>query len=82
MQNEDPSESDMEQFAGDTGFCPHCGEEIWDEAYACPECGEVVEGMVSHQKLDRPSRRFTQKSVVILVVVLVAILTGLAFKII
>ena len=56
MNDEDPSEADMQRFSSDMGFCPHCGEEVWDEAYACPECGEVVEGMVSHQNIPAPSR--------------------------
>ena len=81
MKDEDPSEADMERFAGDMGFCPHCGEDVWDEAYACPECGEVVEGMVSHQKIGHTSRRLSQKTVIILVIVLAVALAGLAFRI-
>jgi hypothetical protein len=81
MIDEDPTEADMERFAGDTGFCPHCGEEVWDEAYACPECGEVVEGMVSHQNLDNPSRRLTRKTVIVLVFFLILGLVGIAFRI-
>jgi ribosomal protein S27AE len=81
MIDEDPTDADMERFAGDTGFCPHCGEEVWDEAYACPECGEVVEGMVSHQKLDHPSRRLTRKTVIVLVFFLILGMVGIAFRI-
>ena len=81
MNDEDPSEADMQRFSSDMGFCPHCGEEVWDEAYACPECGEVVEGMVSHQNIGHTSRRLSHKTVIILVTVLSLLLAGLAFRI-
>ena len=30
MIDEDPSDEDLDRFAGEIGYCPDCGEEVWD----------------------------------------------------
>lgn len=45
--DEGPSDDDLDRFGGDTGYCPKCGEEIWDAAEFCPTCGEHIGGEVS-----------------------------------
>jgi hypothetical protein len=44
MIDEGPSAEDLDRFGGDTGHCPSCGAEIWDQAEVCPECGEYIVG--------------------------------------
>jgi len=39
MKYEGPSEEDLERFSReDTGYCPECGEEVWDDAPQCKAC--------------------------------------------
>jgi hypothetical protein len=50
MRDEDPSPDDLERFGNDTGYCPDCGAEIWDQAEFCPACG----GHIGGRTLGRP----------------------------
>ena len=50
MRDEDPSPDDLERFGHDSGYCPDCGAEIWDQAEFCPSCG----GHVGGRTLGRP----------------------------
>ncbi len=45
--DEGPSPDDLDRFSGETAFCPHCGEEVWDEAGACRGCGALLGGDTS-----------------------------------
>lgn len=47
MIDQGPSAEDIERFNRDHGYCPKCGEEIWDQAEFCPACGEHLAGDVS-----------------------------------
>ena len=47
MIDEDPSPEDIERFSGETGFCPDCGEEVWDQAGQCPSCGAFLAGQTA-----------------------------------
>jgi len=50
VHDEGPSQEDIERFSQDeTGFCPHCGEEIWDDASSCPSCHEWLRDGTTHQ---------------------------------
>ncbi|MHC5025517.1 MAG: hypothetical protein ACYTGR_01985 [Planctomycetota bacterium] len=71
MIDEGPSADDIDRFGGDTGYCPHCGEEVWDQAPQCPSCGTWIEGGVGGQRPDEAwfKRRMT---LFILIVVIVA----------
>lgn len=44
MIDEGPSSEDIERFSDDTGHCPHCGAEIWDQADVCPRCRNYIGG--------------------------------------
>ncbi len=49
LQDEGPSAEDLERFGDDgsqTGFCPECGDEVWDATPSCPSCGAWIEGQV------------------------------------
>ena len=82
MRDEGPSQEDIDRFEHETGFCPECGSEVWDEAYACPVCDEVIEGRIARNKPDPAGARIGFRSTVILVAVLVLVLLGLAFKLV
>ena len=72
MIDENPSPEDIERFSGETGFCPDCGEEIFDQAGACPSCGTILGGETAarHPVADRLRRGW---------IVLVAVIALLAF---
>ena len=42
--DEGPSEEDLDRLSDETGYCPTCGAEIWDEAPVCPKCRAAVVG--------------------------------------
>lgn len=49
MIDEGPSPEDLDRFGDDgdqEGYCPDCGERIWDAAEACPACGAWVGGRI------------------------------------
>jgi predicted RNA-binding Zn-ribbon protein involved in translation (DUF1610 family) len=48
--DEGPSPEDRARFGRDTGYCPECGEEIWDQAPVCPACGSFIEGATTSRK--------------------------------
>ena len=77
MKDERPSTEDTERFSAiETGYCPHCGDEIWDDVAKCPSCGAWLEQGSSHRTL--VSNEFRKKSIIIIVVVvLFAFLYGL-----
>ena len=79
MIDEEPSSEDIDQFSHEMGFCPECGKEIWDEAYACPHCDAVVEGNVVREGFDSTSARLGYKTVVVLIAFLVAALLFFVF---
>ncbi len=80
MVDEDPTNDDLDRFAGETGYCPDCGAEIWDEAYQCPHCNEIVENRVSHTPTDAAGGILSAKSVVVMVIVIIAILVLLQLR--
>jgi hypothetical protein len=69
-RNEDPSTEDITRFGDDgsqVGWCPECGEDVWDEADSCPACGEWIAGTV----LRRPpaAQAFQHRLMIIITVV-------------
>ncbi len=72
MIDEDPSPEDIERFSGETGFCPDCGDEVWDQAGQCPSCGAFLAGQTAtrHPVEGRLRRRW---------MVVVAVIALLAF---
>jgi len=64
--DEGPSQEDIDQFSTDeTGFCPHCGDEIWDDASQCTACGMWLQTGAVHQ--DKTTRAFKKKFIAIIV---------------
>lgn len=74
MIDEDPSDDDLDRFAGETGYCPDCGAEVWDEAYQCPHCEAVIEGRVGHAPVDQAGTLLSAKTVIVLAAVIVILL--------
>jgi uncharacterized membrane protein YvbJ len=74
MIDEDPSDEDLDRFAGEIGYCPDCGEEVWDEAYQCPHCESVIEGRIGHAPVDRAASLLSAKTVIVLVALIVLVL--------
>jgi len=72
MIDEGPSSEDIERFSDDTGHCPFCAAEIWDQAEVCPSCKNYIGGdTLSRHPVEHWWR---QKWVVIVVV---AVLLGM-----
>ena len=67
--DEGPSQEDIERFATDeSGFCPHCGEEIWDDVTRCPSCGTWMQDGVSHR---HPiTNEFRNKTIILVVIIM------------
>ena len=74
MRDEDPSDDDLDRFAGEIGYCQDCGAEIWDEAWQCPHCHAVVEGRVARDRPDPVGSSVARRSVIALVVIIVIVL--------
>lgn len=70
MINEGPSAQDIERFSDDTGRCPNCGAEVWDQAEFCPECGDQIGSDISRRS---PIDRDLRNRVFILIIALVVI---------
>jgi uncharacterized membrane protein YvbJ len=68
MRNEEPSQNDIERFSEEeTGYCPHCGEEVWDDVTQCPSCGTWLSDGTSHRN---PIENEFRKKMIILIVLL------------
>ena len=52
-------------------YCPHCGEEIWDQAEYCPNCDQHVGG----ETLSRPPQMHWFRQRWMLFVVIIVLLT-------
>ena len=68
MKYEGPSQEDLDRFGqARTGYCPHCGEEVWDDVEKCPHCGRWMMEGASH----RPpmERELNRKMVMIIVII-------------
>ena len=68
MSDDEPTDEDVDRFSGETGFCPDCGEEIWDEAWQCSHCGSVVEDRIRRQRASDPASRHVSSRAIVLVV--------------
>lgn len=55
----------------ETGYCPECGAEIWDQADICPKCFSYIGGEVLHRP---PMERWWRQKwrIVVIVAVLAA----------
>ncbi|MBC03254.1 MAG: hypothetical protein CMJ34_08110 [Phycisphaerae bacterium] len=81
MIDDDPTDEDVDRFSSQTGYCPDCGGEVWDEAWQCPHCGAVVEDRIRRERhADPVSRHLSSRTIVLLVVILVVILLFMQFR--
>lgn len=64
-----PSLDDLNRFGRDTGYCPHCGAEVYDQAVFCPKCERPIEGEVRSERNTSPE--FNAKWVALIAVVVI-----------
>jgi uncharacterized membrane protein YvbJ len=74
MQDEDPTDEDVDRFSGQNGYCPDCGKEIWDEAWQCPHCGSVVEDRIRREGGNPASSLLSARAVILMVAALIGVL--------
>jgi hypothetical protein len=80
MDDQGPSPEDIARFGDDdrTGYCPHCGEEVWDDAERCAKCGQwMAGGARSRPPVDDDFRRRTFIAVAIITLIGFLALGGL-----
>lgn len=75
MIDEDPSPEDIERFSGETGFCPDCGAEVWDQAGQCPSCGALLAGQTATR---HPVQGQLRRGWIVLVAVIVLLAFAMA----
>ena len=69
MLDESPREEDIERFSSDeTGFCPTCGMEVWDDSEQCPSCGAWMRDGTSH--CDPVAHEFRKKMIILITIVI------------
>lgn len=69
LHDEGPSQEDIDRFSThETGFCPRCGEEIWDDTSKCPSCGVWLHEGTSHR--DPITNDFRKRTFFIITLVL------------
>ncbi|MEE2820001.1 MAG: hypothetical protein VX615_05245 [Planctomycetota bacterium] len=74
MIDELPSEEDIQRFSDETGYCPHCCEEIYDDSDWCPHCDNPLHDKGTGHR--HPLSNFMTKKlgVILLVILLLAFL--------
>jgi hypothetical protein len=80
-RDEDPSAEDVARFGDDgsqTGWCPDCAEEVWDEAESCPACGALIGGRILRRP---PAAQAFQRRLTIVVTIVVLVVFILVFAI-
>jgi hypothetical protein len=71
---DDPHDAaDRARFSSEKGFCPECGEEIYDAADICPKCFSWIDG-ATHRRRTRLSMGFRK---LVVTALLVALLSGM-----
>ncbi len=76
MINEGPSDQDIERFSEETGHCPNCGAEVWDQAEFCPDCGDQIGSNISrYAPIDRDMRNRMFILVIVLIIIGFALIT-------
>ena len=73
--DEGPSPEDLERFSGSqTGYCPHCGQEIWDDVERCPHCHRWLSGGAERQSPD--AQEFQRRMITVIIVVVIIAMLG------
>ncbi len=72
--DEDPHDAaDRARFSSEKGFCPECGEEIYDAADICPKCFTWIDG-ATHSRRTRFSAGVRK---LVVTALLAALLSGM-----
>jgi len=72
--DEDPHDAaDRARFSSEKGFCPECGEEIYDAADICPKCFSWIDGTTHHRR----TRFSTGFRKLVVTALLAALLSGM-----
>lgn len=75
------SPDDLDRFGDDTGYCPHCGAEVWDEAPYCPECNEPLpDGASSRPPVEGEFRQRWFAMIAVLVLISFALAFVIALR--
>lgn len=78
MHDEGPSDADLERFGEDAGgYCPECGEEIYDDVEQCPACGMFISGTTSRPPREQAAQRQWVQMVAIVTLIGFLMLAGL-----
>ena len=74
------TDEDLERFGGDTMACPHCGDEVYDEAPYCPACGEPLDESLGARPpaAQEHQRRLTAAIAILLAVAFLAMVLGIS----
>ena len=70
MIDEGPSREDIDRFDRDTGYCPNCGAEVWDQTPQCPACKSWIGGGVGGR---RPTDAWLRQRMILFVLIVVII---------
>ncbi len=79
MRDEEPSQEDIDRFGGgsdQTGWCPDCGAQVYDEAEFCPDCGNQIGGRVLRRP---PAATEFHKRMMLLITVAVLVVFFVVF---
>lgn len=74
MRDEGPSDADIQRFGdeGDqSGWCPDCGAQVYDEAEFCPDCGNQIGGRVLRRP--RAATVFRKRMIILVTLVVIAV---------
>ncbi len=75
MLDEGPSPEDIERFSHGSGYCPHCGEDIFDGVDRCPHCDRWL---MSGPQLRSPvEHEFRRRMITIIVIITLIAFLGL-----
>jgi hypothetical protein len=58
-EDDGPSADDLARFGHESGFCPHCGAEVWDDSQQCPSCGKWMDG----PRIRRPHTQAARRTI-------------------
>lgn len=72
--DEGPSSEDIERFSEGEAFCPHCGQEVFDDADICPHCRSFITG--GTMRRSPQAQWFRRRWIVLLLIVLILALSG------
>jgi predicted amidophosphoribosyltransferase len=74
MRNEGPSDDDLNRFGNEgsqSGWCPDCDAEVYDEAEFCQECGNQISGRVLRRP--RAATVFRKRMIILVTLVVIAV---------